>query len=53
MPITLFLSKKEREERKNICDKCSNKNNNKCSVCGCYLIALQKVKLWECPIGKF
>jgi hypothetical protein len=48
-----FLDKTGREFRKNICDKCEKKNDKKCSECGCYLIALQKVSFWSCPLKKW
>jgi hypothetical protein len=53
LPVVLFLSKKDREKRKEMCDVCDQKNGVRCSSCGCFLIALQKVKYWGCPEGKF
>lgn len=46
-----WASKEERERRKAICEKCNRKDGVRCGVCGCFLIALQK--LHRCPIDKF
>lgn len=35
--------KKLFNERLNICLNCEFRNNNKCSICGCFLIAKTKV----------
>jgi hypothetical protein len=48
----LFADEEERQRRKQICDSCEHKNGNKCEVCGCWLIALQKVRFAECKLGK-
>lgn len=49
----IFLKHEDREKRKLICDSCENKKGVRCGVCGCFLIALQKVKHMNCPAGKW
>ena len=53
MSKSIFLNKEERECRKNLCDSCEKKNGFRCEVCGCFLIALQKVRRFECPLEKW
>jgi hypothetical protein len=49
----IFLNQQERQERKTICDNCEKKNGVRCGMCGCFLIAMQKVKFTNCPLGKW
>lgn len=49
----IFLNQQERNERKAICDGCEQKNGSRCGRCGCFLIAIQKVKFSKCPEGKW
>lgn len=53
MNKSIFLNKDEREYRKSLCDSCEKKNGFRCEVCGCFLIALQKVRRFECPLEKW
>lgn len=46
-----WATETERKQRRAICDTCGNKTGVRCAVCGCFLIALQK--LHRCPEGKF
>jgi hypothetical protein len=49
----IFLNQQERQDRKTICDNCEKKNGVRCGVCGCFLIAMQKVKFTNCPLSKW
>jgi hypothetical protein len=51
--MTIFLSTEDREKRKAICDACESKDRVFCKECGCFLIALQKVKKFECQKNKW
>lgn len=51
IPI-LFANKEERERRKKICDSCEHNKGLRCGVCNCFLIALQKLEIAECKLGK-
>lgn len=43
----------ERERRYNICLKCPERNNDRCSLCGCFIKTKTILKNSECPIGKW
>jgi hypothetical protein len=49
----VFTKKEEREQRVKTCDTCELRENTKCSVCGCSLMFLQKVKWAKCPDNKW
>ena len=44
---------KERKRRLQICNECPERNNNRCSLCGCFLKTKSMLKHSECPIGKW
>lgn len=48
-----FFSAEERLRNKTICLECEYNKGIRCESCGCFLIALQKIKTWACPEGKF
>jgi hypothetical protein len=49
----MFTGKNERETRIAACNSCSNKNGVRCAVCGCFLLGLQKIKMYNCPLNKW
>lgn len=49
----IFLKQLERDQRKSICDSCEHNTGKRCGQCGCFLIALQKIKFSKCPLGKW
>lgn len=36
-----------------ICDDCDKREENSCTVCGCYLPVKARGKAWHCPLGKW
>ena len=46
-------SLKERERRYNICLKCPERNNDRCTLCGCFIKTKTILKNSECPVGKW
>jgi hypothetical protein len=52
--MLIFTKKEERENRVNLCNVCEfKKQNNSCSLCGCNLFFLQKIKWAKCPSNKW
>lgn len=49
----IFLKQPEREQRREICNSCEHNMGKRCSQCGCFLIALQKIKFSKCPADKW
>jgi len=41
------------EKRMDICLACDKRDDELCSVCGCYLPAKTAVKSESCPVGKW
>jgi hypothetical protein len=50
--MQLIASKEEQQRRQKICDSCEHKNGTRCGVCGCFLIALRKWHIPNCPLNK-
>ena len=43
----------ERERRYNICLKCPERNNDRCTLCGCFVKTKTILKNSKCPIDKW
>ena len=43
----------ERERRYNICLNCPDRNNDRCSLCGCFLKTKTILASSECPVGRW
>ena len=45
----------EADKRKAICDQCPflNKNQDRCTKCGCYMAVKTYLRASNCPIGKW
>lgn len=41
------------QQREKICRVCPHINNNKCSLCGCYVVLKCKLENAKCPVGKW
>jgi hypothetical protein len=41
------------KERADICGKCEYNKNNKCSLCGCFLVLKVRSKKTNCPANKW
>lgn len=52
-PEGFFVSKQTKEYRKSICNSCSKKKLNLCTLCGCFLPAKQTVSTFSCPDNKW
>lgn len=48
-----FATKETAKQRFTICGKCEMRDNNRCTICGCYLPAKVKLKNSECPAGEW
>ena len=49
------VSQEEADKRKAICDQCPflNKNQDRCTKCGCYMAVKTYLRASNCPIGKW
>lgn len=45
-----FVDASTKTDRLTICQSCEARDNNFCTVCGCYLPAKTKLKKSECPM---
>ncbi len=48
-----WSSKEELEARLEICSLCTHRTEDRCSVCGCFLVKKASMRAQPCPLGKW